>query len=147
MLTDIFYSNYQCHGYRRLHAMLRNEGLRLSEKVVHKLMVEEQLAVSRNHRRRYSSYCGEIGPAPDNLIARDFKAEQPNQKCLTDITEFQLSAGKVWISPVVDCFDGKVVSWFLSTRPNAELVNTMLDNAGERPVVHSDRGGNYRWSG
>ncbi|HEL5858413.1 TPA: integrase [Escherichia coli] len=44
-------------------------------------MVEEQLVVSRNRRRRYSSYCGEIGPAPDNLlIARDFKAEQPNQQ-------------------------------------------------------------------
>ncbi len=116
-------------------------------------MVEEQLVVSRNRRRRYSSYCGEIGPAPDNLIARDFKAEQPNQKWLTDITEFQLPAGKVWLSPVVDCFDGKVVSWSLSTRPDAELVNTMLDNAvetlnaGERPEIHSDRGGHYRWPG
>ncbi len=131
--------------------MLRHEGVRLSEKVVRRLMVEEQLVVSRNRRRRYSSYCGEIGPAPDNLIARDFKAEQPNQKWLTDITEFQLPAGKVWLSPVVDCFDGKVVSWSLSTRPDAELVNTMLDsavetlNAGERPVIHSDRGGHYRW--
>lgn len=50
--------------------------------------------VSRNRRRCYSSYCGEIGPTPDNLIARDFKAEQPNQKWLTDITEFLLPAGK-----------------------------------------------------
>ena len=131
--------------------MLRHEGVRLSEKVVRRLMVEEQLVVSRNRRRRYSSYCGEIGPAPDNLIARDFKAEQPNQKWLTDITEFQLPAGKVWLSPMMDCFDGKVVSWSLSTRPDAELVNTMLDNAvetlnaGERPVIHSDRGGHYRW--
>lgn len=63
MLTDIFNSNYQCYGYRRLHAMLRHEGGRLSEKVVRRLMVEEQLVVSRNRRRRYSSYCGEIGPA------------------------------------------------------------------------------------
>ncbi len=69
------------------------------------------------------------------------------------ITEFQLPAGKVWLSPVVDCFDGKVISWSLSTRPDAELVNTMLDsavetlNAGERPVIHSDRGGHYRWPG
>ena len=68
-------------------------------------------------------------------IARDFKAEQPNQKWLTDITEFQLPAGKVWLSPVVDCFDGKVVSWSLSTRPDAELVNIMLDNAVE--IFHS----------
>ena len=63
-----------------------------------------------DRRRRYSSYCGEIGPAPDNLLARDFNAEQPNQKWLTDITEFQLPSGKVWLSPVIDCFDGKVVS-------------------------------------
>lgn len=56
MLTDIFNSNYQCYGYRRLHAMLRHEGVRLSEKVVRRLMVEEQLVVSRNRRRRYSSY-------------------------------------------------------------------------------------------
>lgn len=83
----------------------------------------EQLVVSRNRRRRYSSYCGEIGPAPDNLIARNFKAEQPNQKWLTVITDFQLPAGKVWLSPIVDCFD-------------AELVNAMLDNVVETPAYY-----------
>lgn len=116
-------------------------------------MAEEQLVVSRNRRRRYNSYYGEIGPAPDNLLTRDFNAEKPNQNWLTDITEVPLPAGKVWLSPVVDCFDEKVVSWSLSTRPDAELVNTILDNAigtlnaGECPVIHSDRGGHYRWSG
>lgn len=91
--------------------------------------------------------------SPDNLIAIDFKAEQPNQKYLTDIIEFQLPAGKVWLSLVVDCFDGNVVSWPFSTCPDVELVNTMLDNAvetlnaSERPVIHSDRGGHYRWPG
>ncbi|EJZ6323115.1 IS3 family transposase, partial [Salmonella enterica] len=99
-MTEIFNDNYRCYGYRRLHAMLRHKGQRLSEKVVRRLMVEEQLVVSRNRRRHYSSYCGEIGPAPDNLLARDFNAEQPNQKWLTDITEFQLPSGKVWLSPV-----------------------------------------------
>lgn len=84
-MTEIFNDNYRCYGYRRLHAMLRHKGQRLSEKVVRRLMVEEQLVVSRNRRRRYSSYCGEIGPAPDNLLARDFKAAKPNQKWLTDI--------------------------------------------------------------
>ena len=55
---------------------------------------------------------------------------------------------------MIDCFDGLVVSWSIGTRPNAELVNTMLDAAidkvavsGEKPVVHSDRGGQYRWPG
>ncbi|MDG0857692.1 IS3 family transposase, partial [Roseateles puraquae] len=78
----------------------------------------------------------------------------PNEKWLTDISEFQIPAGKVYLSPMIDCFDGMVVSWSIGTRPNAELVNTMLDAAidkvaasGERPVVHSDRGGHYRWPG
>jgi len=55
---------------------------------------------------------------------------------------------------MIDCFDGMVVSWSIGTRPDAELVNTMLDAAietvaakGARPVVHSDRGGHYCWPG
>lgn len=108
---------------------------------------EERLSVSRNRSSPLQLILRRNRTAPDNLSPTDFKAEQPNQKWLTDITEFQLPAGKVWLSPVVDCFDGKVVSWSLSTRPDAELINTMLDsavetlNAGERPVIHSDRGG------
>lgn len=105
-------------------------------------------------RRRYGSYMGEISPAPENLLNRDFSANAPNKKWLTDITEFQIPAGKVYLSPMIDCFDGMVVSWSISTRPDAELVNTMLDAAIDtvaasidRPLVHSDRGGHYRWPG
>lgn len=85
---------------------------------------------------------------------RDFQAAAPNEKWLTDITEFQIPAGKVYLSPIIDCFDGLVISWSIGTRPDAELVNTMLDAAIEamgssnsRPVVHSDRGAHYRWPG
>ncbi|MET3492932.1 transposase InsO family protein, partial [Variovorax sp. 1128] len=85
---------------------------------------------------------------------RDFQAAVPNAKWLTDITEFQIPAGKVYLSPIIDCFDGMVVSWTIGTSPDAELVNTMLDAAietladtADRPVVHSDRGGHYRWPG
>ena len=93
---------------------------------------------------------GEISPAVDNLVARDFHADAPNKKWLTDLTEFHIPAGKVYLSPIIDCFDGLAVSWTIGTRPDAELVNTMLDNAigilqdGETPIVHSDRGGHYR---
>ncbi|MCM6095114.1 DDE-type integrase/transposase/recombinase, partial [Klebsiella pneumoniae] len=72
------------------------------------------------------------------------------QQCLT---EFQLPAGKVYLSPVIDCFDGQVVSWSIGTRPDATQVNTMLDDAldtlseHDKPVIHSDRGGHYRWPG
>ena len=152
-MGKIFEGNYRCYGYRRLHAMLREGNTCISEKVVRRLMAEEQLIVKRAGRRRYSSYCGEIGPAPENLLARNFRACRPNEKWLTDITEFQLPAGKVYLSPVIDCFDGKVVSWSIGPRPDAKLVNGMLDDAidtlreNEKPVIHSDRGGHYRWPG
>lgn len=78
---------------------------------------------------------------------------QANEKWLTDITEFAISAGKVYLSPIVDCFDGLLVNWTISTSPDALLVNSMLDDTakllsvGEKPIIHSDRGVHYRWPG
>ena len=153
-MADLFERNYRCYGYRRMHAALSRQAVNLSEKVVRRLMKQEGLVPVVPKRRRYGSYMGEISPAPENLLNRDFSASVPNEKWLTDITEFQIPAGKVYLSPMIDCFDGMVVSWSMGTRPDAELVNTMLDAAIEtvtagrdRPVVHSDRGGHYRWPG
>jgi transposase InsO family protein/transposase-like protein len=153
-MADIFQSNYRCYGSRRMHATLARQSVTISEKVARRLMKEESLIPILRKRRRYGSYMGEISPAPDNLLNRDFTANAPNRKWLTDITEFQIPAGKIYLSPVIDCFDGLVVSWSIGTRPDAELVNTMLDAAidtviagNDRPIVHSDRGGHYRWPG
>ena len=153
-ITEIFESTHRCYGYRRLQASLTKQDVTISEKVVQRLMKQESLVVAKPKRRRYASYLGEISPAPENIIDRDFQAAAPNKKWLTDITEFQIPAGKVYLSPIIDCFDGMVVSWTIGTSPDAELVNTMLDAAietvtdtSDRPVVHSDRGGHYRWPG
>ena len=78
---------------------------------------------------------------------------QANEKWLTDITEFAIPAGKVYLSPIVDCFDGLLVNWNISTSPDALLVNSMLDDAAKllsveaKPIIHSDRGAHYRWPG
>lgn len=86
-------------------------------------------------------------------FVRSLHADAPNQKWLTDITEFSIPAGKVYLSPIIDCFDGLSVAWTIGTSPNADLVNQMLDAAiealkpGEYPIVHSDRGCHYRWPG
>ena len=104
-------------------------------------------------KRRYSSYKGEIGDVPRNLVARAFRADAPNKLWLTDVTQFQIPAGKAYLSPVIDCFDGMPVAWTIRERPNAEIANTMLEEAcetlgpGEAPVIHSDRGCHYRWPG
>ncbi len=104
----LFETNRNCYGYRRIHAALARGGEQVSEKVVRRLMKEERLVVTTGRRRRYTSYQGELDPAPENLVNRDFHAEKPNEKWLTDITEFQLPAGKVYLSPMIDCFDGLV---------------------------------------
>ena len=116
-------------------------------------MKEEQLVVKIKRTGKCNSYQGEISPAVDNLINRNFSASKPNEKWLTDITEFAIPAGKVYLSPIVDCFDGLLVNWNISTSPDALLVNSMLDDAakllsvGEKPIIHSDRGVHYRWPG
>ena len=138
--------------YRRIFGELRKQGLVVNKKKVQRIMKKLGLQVTSFTRksRKYNSYKGEISPEVDNVINRDFSASQPNQKWLTDITEFHIPAGKVYLSPIIDCFDGMVVSWTIGTSPNAELVNTMLQDAintlkiSERPMVHSDRGCHYR---
>jgi len=152
-IAQIFHESNRVYGYRRIHSALKSSGTVVSEKVVRRLMSEDKLTVITRRRRKYQSYQGEISPAVPNLIQRDFRAEKPNLKWLTDITEFQLPTSKVYLSPIIDCFDGMVISWAIGTCPDSNLANQMLDRAverlgpTERPTVHSDRGGHYRWPG
>ena len=127
-------------------------GIYIPEKVVSKLMAEAGIK-THFKRKRFQAYQGEITPAPDNLAARNFHAARPNEKWLTDITEFSIPAGKIYLSPIIDCFDGFVVSWTIAMQTTAEMANTMLDKAAcslqedAHKIIHSDRGGHYCWSG
>ena len=156
----LFEASGRSAGYRPIWAQLRRSGVRVSEKVVRRIMREEGLRPAYLRRRkRWSSYAGEASAAPPNLPLRadgthDFSAPAPNVLWVTDITEFRLPCGsKVYLSPVIDCFDGRPVAWSAGTRPDARLANSSLEAAcatlapGEAPVVHSDRGGHYRWPG
>ncbi len=152
-IRSAFEESSQRYGYRRLHMVLISDGFILSEKILRRIMQEEGLVVYQKHRRKYSSYKGEISPEVENLLKRDFYAEKPNTKWLTDITEFAIPVGKVYLSPIIDCFDGTVTSWTVGVSPDAALVNQMLDKAvellreDEYPIMHSDRGCHYRWPG
>lgn len=146
----------KARGYRYVTWKLRSseDPMVLSEKVVRRLMREEDCRVIYLKKaRKYSSYEGEISEAPADLVKRDFHASLPNILWLTDITEFGIPGGKCYLSPILDCFDGKLVSWTIGTRPNAELANKALMEAcsklepWEHPVCHSDRGAHYRWPG
>jgi transposase InsO family protein/transposase-like protein len=150
-IQTIFAENYQRYGYRRICCCLKKNRIRVAEKVVRRLMRLEGLCVYTPRKRKYSSYIGEVSPSVPNVLQRDFHAELPNQKWLTDITEFSIPAGKVYLSPIIDCFDGMPVSWRIGCSPSAQMANAMLRDAiaslkpTERPIIHSDRGGHYRW--
>ena len=152
-IKTLYYENAGRYGYRRIHALLIRENLHISEKVIRRIMKENGLTVMMNRRKPYSSYRGEITPAVHNVIERDFHADAPNEKWLTDITEFALPFGKIYLSPIVDCFDGLIPCWSISRTPDAKLVNDMLDQAidslkeNEHPLIHTDRGCHYRWPG
>ena len=148
-----FNKNKQRYGYRRIYRLLKRVHITVSEKVVRQIMQEESLTVTYKRRREYNSCQGEISPSVPNKTERNFHADKPNQKWLTDITEFALPAGKVYLSILVDCFDGLHAGWTIITTPDSVLVNTILDRAiahlpeGERPLIHLDRGCHYRWLG
>ena len=152
-ITKLFYENRECYGYRRIHSLLKRDGVIISEKIIRRIMKEEGLIVRSTTKKKYNSHKGEISPSVPNVIQRDFHAEKPNCKWLTDITEFAIPAGKVYLSPIVDCFDGMLPSWTIGSSPDAALVNKMLDKAVEQlnendhPIIHSDRGCHYRWPG
>ena len=152
-ITSVFHENRGVYGYRRIHLALKRKGITLSEKGIRHMMKEKRLAALVPKRAKYSSYLGEITPEVDNIISRDFHAKQPYEKLLTDITEFALHDGKLYLCAMIDCFDGMVIGWRSGPRPNADLVNTMLDGViaelpdGCYPTVPSDRGCHYRWPG
>ena len=153
-IRQIFIDNKSVYGYRRIKSELKKKGIILSDKVIIRIMKEEGLKVNTTSgHKKFSSYMGEISPRVENLINRDFHSGEPNEKLLTDISEFSVPAGKVYLSPIIDCFDGMPITWTVGTSPNAELVNTMLDNTkalipdDAHPIVHSDCGAHYRWPG
>jgi transposase InsO family protein len=151
-VTRIFSENRARYGYRRIALALRlEEGLCLSGKTVAKLMREEGL-YCLVRRKKYRSYRGEVGAAAPHLLQRDFSADRPGLKWVTDVTEFRVAAAKVYLSPVIDLFNGEVISYSVSSSPNMRMVLNMVGGAlgklrpGDRPILHSDQGWQYRHS-
>lgn len=150
IIRAVFQKSYQSYGYRRVRAMLaRHHGARISGKTVLKLMKQEG-CVSRVRRRRFRSYLGEVGLAAPNVLERDFTATAPNQKWVTDVTEFTVAGSRLYLSPLIDLFNGEVISYTLRPSPILKTVMDMLLPALQRvqgtaqPTIHSDQGWHYR---
>ena len=119
-------SQFRC-GYQRVAGTLRKAtGLRIADKTVLKAMREEGLLCRTRRRRRYRSYMGQVGKSSPNLLARDFEAENPMAKPVTDVTEFKVGGTKPCLSPVVDLYNDEIIAYSMSRCPNMKMVLEML---------------------
>ncbi len=148
-IKEIFINNKERYGYRRITLELRNQGYNVNHKKVYRLMVKLGLKPLKRNKRKYSSYKGTVGKIADNLIEREFNADKPNQKWYTDVTEFNLRGEKCYLSPILDGFNGEVISYNTSKSPNLEQINDMLNKAFngrnlEGLIFHSDQGWQYQ---
>ncbi len=136
-------------GYRRITLLLHQQGQIINHKTVLRLMQLLKLK-SVIRVKKYKSYKGEQGTIAPNLLNRVFSAKQPNQKWATDVTEFNVSGKKLYLSPVIDLYNQEIVSYELSERPDFKSVMTMLDkalkkiNISKSLLLHSDQGWQYQ---
>ena len=148
-MTAIYHENKGRYGYRRITMELRNRKIPLNHKTVQRLMKELGL-VCHVRMKKYRSYKGEVGKIAPNLLKRNFSATAPNQKWVTDVTEFSLFGEKIYLSPILDLHSSDFVSYVISDRPVLSMVMNMLDNAahqlplGAAPILHSDQGWQYQ---
>ena len=150
-IQSIFTKHRGNYGYRRMTLELRNRGYVVNHKRVQRLMKVLGLSARIRRKRKYSSYQGEIGKKADNLIQRQFEASKPMEKCYTDVTEFAIPASnqKLYLSPVLDGFNSEIIAYNLSTSPNLEQVEAMLNQAFSEDhytntILHSDQGWQYQ---
>ena len=148
-ITAIYYENKGRYGYRRITMELHNRGISLNHKTVQRLMKELGL-VCRVRMKKYRSYKGEVGKIAPNLLNRNFATEKPNEKWVTDVTEFNLFGEKMYLSPILDLHSGDLVSYVISARPIFGMVTTMLEKAfaqipdNTNLILHSDQGWHYQ---
>ena len=148
-ITAIYHENKGRYGYRRITIELDRRGIHLNHKTVRRLMKDLGL-VCRVRMKKYRSYKGETGKIAPNLLKRDFRAEKPNQKWVTDVTEFSLFGEKLYLSPILDLYSSDLVSYTISDRPVLNMVISMLDKAfetipdGTKLILHSDQGWQYQ---
>ena len=151
-IQSLYHQHKGRYGYRRIRLALRNMGFCLNHKTIQRLMDLLQLKAI-GPKKRYRSYRGEVGRVAANTLSRNFKAQAPHQKWVTDVTEFNLRGEKIYLSPVLDLYNQEIVAYQIEQRPQFGLVMKMLDKAikqlkpEDRPLLHSDQGWHYQMPG
>lgn len=148
-INSIYSKHKGRYGYRRITNELKLQGIAINHKTVLRLMKSLGLK-SLVRVKKYKSYKGEQGRIAPNILSRNFKAFEPNQKWATDITEFNVSGKKLYLSPIIDLFNGEIISYELAERPVFNQIIVMLEKAFKKIpdntnlTLHSDQGWQYQ---
>ncbi len=149
LIKTIYQKHKGRYGYRRITYELQNKGIIINHKTVLRLM--KILGLKSVIRvKKYRSYKGQQGKIAPNILERNFKAAAPNQKWATDITEFNVSGNKLYLSPIIDLFNQEIISYELTERPVFNQVVMMLKKAFKKIpnntnlTLHSDQGWQYQ---
>lgn len=149
LIKQVYHHHKGRYGYRRITLDLRNKGIVINHKTVLRLM--KVLGLKSIIRvKKYKSYKGEQGRIAPNILNRKFKSKHPNEKWATDLTEFNVLGKKLYLSPIIDMFNGEIVSYELSERPNFNQIIAMLKKSFKKIpdhtnlILHSDQGWQYQ---
>ena len=148
-IIKIFEQHQHRYGVRRIYHELVNQGYSINHKRVQRLMHKAGL-LGKKPKEKYHSYKGNVGKTAENIINRDFKADKPLKKWTTDVSQFNFSWGKCYLSPILDMATNEIISYDLSLSPNLDQIKRMLDKAFDANpkvtglIFHSDQGWQYQ---
>jgi len=148
-ITEIYHNHKGRYGYRRITLELRRNGITINHKTIQRLM--KTLGLKSIVRvKKYRSYRGEVGRVAPNILNRNFETNKPNTKWVTDVTVFSLLGQKVFLSPILDLYNGEIVSYEIMAKPAFSMVARMVETAAaklgikDKPLLHSDQGWQYQ---
>ncbi len=148
-IAELYHDNKGRYGYRRLTLAMREDGYLINGKTVRRLMAESGIKCEVR-MKKYKSYKGEVGKIAPNLLERNFKADKPHEKMVTDVTEFHLFGTKIYLSPVLDLYNSEIIYYTLYKHPVLDMVKDMIIGTiaviGDKTdaILHSDQGWQYQ---
>lgn len=165
-IIAIYYEHKKRYGYRRITLELKNQGFEVNHKQIKRLMSRMGL-YGITPKAKYKSYKGDLNGTCKNLLlnkevdeethrtkyVRDFSTSKCNEKWTTDVSEFHIASGKLYLSPILDMHNGEIVSFSISSSPSFKQTMNMLDDAFvkydnlEALIFQSDQGWQYQMEG
>lgn len=148
IITELCKKHKHRYGYRRITSALKTQyGVIANHKRVRRIMRENGL-LAKIRRKKYVHYKPDVAVKKPDLIKRKFKAEMPNQKWYTDVSELPFGESKLYFSAIIDGFNNEVVGSAISESPNLELAYETVRRAvkGKKLnelILHSDQGALY----